>query len=559
MPIMNGIFAVYYAAVAEQISQSDAVERTFNYAQARIELEKTSTLSARSLLRLENVFFPMALAATSSADFPICDSPRVIALRRVGPDDFLLTFECGPGGIVRGQVFTVDVLLQPPGGFPPPQSSLGTALLAGDPRVHINPRFPGKTKDDPPNKTALIIAPYVYHGSPGNPEDVDWLTPWSDYYGGNSNPAPDPGKFSIIPALESAGYRPVPLLNDDASVFGILRAMEASPNPGIVIFDSHGNALGQLWTSDHWKHSDLAASFSRIVNDLRSAGYDDLVDYNRKQDGLPVTLDFCATTTYSQDPDEPMQSLCLTPEFWKWARDNRHFKLDLSRSLVYMNACLTDMNDELRNAIHARAYFAWKGLEDSKLTDAVAKYLVASLNRSTHSAEESFYNLMRIAASHQKIFVEDKFLDDYVGKDGFNLGDLNAYGSDSGVSLVSYRDAGWLGAATKTGGSGFSDRQVWWLLFAERWSPDSNDGKIKIQECWKRFWSANDLGGLRSPQCNSYNNGSLPKDEEVAYAVYLLTGDIDLKKPAVTPPEPSKLEFSGAPVPRWTLNDGRSQ
>src|ERR1700722_16381965 len=122
-----------------------------------------------------------------------------------------LTFECGPGGIVAGQVFTVALSLWTPHEAPSSSGSLPMAALAGDPRVHLDPNSPGIANDDPPTKTALIIAPYVYRDVPGEPEDVDWLTPLSDYVGGEPTAAPNPAKFSLIPALRKAGYNPVAL------------------------------------------------------------------------------------------------------------------------------------------------------------------------------------------------------------------------------------------------------------------------------------------------------------------------------------------------------------
>jgi hypothetical protein len=102
--------------------------------------------------------------------------------------------------------------------------------------------------------------------------------------------------------------------------------------------------------------------------------------------------------------------------------------------------------------------------------------------------------------------------------------------------LVPYRDAGWLG-------SGLNAGQVWWILFAARWSPDRDEGWTKIHNCWDEIWTHPELGALVSPQCNTYKGGDAPKEDDVGYAEYLLKGE-------------AYPGFGGVKVPRWTLNDG---
>jgi hypothetical protein len=547
-----GIFAVYDAAVADSglaLSQGDAVQRALDYAQARIQLDKTSVTSALPSAERADVL-PLAIAsfADSNNDSLVCDAPRVINVRRIDPDAFLLTYECGSGGIVRGQVFTVEITLQPPLDSFSPQSSLAPALLSGDPRVHIYPQSPGDSAADPPGKTAVIVAPYVDHDAQGNENDVNDVQHWSDYFGGNATPAPDPSKFSIVPALKQDGYGdPVTLINDDATVVKIAEAVTKVPTPGVVLFLTHGSSYG-LDTGEHWHSSNDDCTkpnkkcwgYGVVERELRNAGLGDLWDFDRPDGGLPVTLGLCEIQSYFQGPKTPWVEVCLRPKFWEWARLKR--RADFTHSLVYIGACETDETEDLRKAIQAGAYFAWKKDVQSGLNAAVESYLVASLSRPTHTAEESYYNLMRIANSQQMIYVEDKLLDGKLGSGPSDMHNLDAYGWDGG-SVLDYRDAGWYGTAEKQKDA-FNAGQVWWLLFVERWSPNRDDGKIKIANCWDQFWSHGDLGGLRSPQCQNYNNGSLPKADEVGYATYLLTGATD-------------PGFSGTKVPRWTLNDGR--
>jgi hypothetical protein len=158
-------------------------------------------------------------------------------------------------------------------------------------------------------------------------------------------------------------------------------------------------------------------------------------------------------------------------------------------------------------------------------------------------------------------------LNGLVGTGSADLGGLNAYGWQDG-KLLDYRCYGWYGtAAQRSIGAGASDAQaqsfkqscaldnsgpspiafnagqVWWVLFAARWSQDPHDGETKILNCLNEVWHQNKIGGLASPQCNAYNAGKVPTDDEVGYAMYLLRGE----------PNPS---FSGQIIPRWTLDDG---
>jgi hypothetical protein len=143
------------------------------------------------------------------------------------------------------------------------------------------------------------------------------------------------------------------------------------------------------------------------------------------------------------------------------------------------------------------------------------------------------------------IYKEDKALDGAVGvfsgpaEDTSDLiQDLRAYGWD-GSKLIDYSKAGWTGAIQMNPG------QIWWLLFAERWSHDRRIGADNVAKCYNDVWGGGDLGNaFKYMFCHNANTGQVPTRNEVAYAVYLLTGK-------------DMLGFSGAKVPRWTLDDGR--
>jgi hypothetical protein len=280
-----------------------------------------------------------------------------------------------------------------------------------------------------------------------------------------------------------------------------------------------------------------------LGEESRQAGYGDLWDYNRdpKQPFLGTSTLALGAIGDPSDPVHSWEAVGLTESFWEWARKNTHFQADFGHSLVYISACFTDQTPLLRDILQARAYFAWDGAVWSSEAAAVGKYLIASLSRPTHSAEETFYNMVRINRTLQMIYVEDKMFDQELTASA-DLEHLRAYGWSPQSGTVDYRRAGWFGTEQSLGKSGFDGGQVWWLLFVERWSADPKDGRAKINECLHEFWQQGSLGGLKSPQCQNYNAGSLPKANEVGYASYLLDGG-------------STDGFDGTVVPRFTLHD----
>ena len=73
--------------------------------------------------------------------------------------------------------------------------------------------------------------------------------------------------------------------------------------------------------------------------------------------------------------------------------------------------------------------------------------------------------------------------------------------------------------------------------------PDVNQGVKNLEGCEDGVWSKGTVGAINST-CQQWTDGNVPTKEEVAYAIYLLTGrDIGL---------------TGTPVPRFTLNDAGS-
>ena len=249
LSVTQGIYATYFAAVVDEEharNQEDAVDHAFAYAKARIALESAAATAgnfqARSAL---DALLPEAQAAESSSDCTEYDTPIKVVHNGRASDLLLYYSGCG---------LPVHVLLQPivdqPGIV-----ALTRAPLSGDPRVFIDPLNPREGRDDPPSKSVLIFAPYVAQGNTGMPiRPIEMLTDMSDYEEGAATPAPDPAKFSILPALRAHGYDTKNFLIDSgASVVGLVKALTADPTPGVVILDSHGGSEGGIATGDNWQ------------------------------------------------------------------------------------------------------------------------------------------------------------------------------------------------------------------------------------------------------------------------------------------------------------------
>ncbi len=237
----------------------------------------------------------------------------------------------------------------------------------------------------------------------------------------------------------------------------------------------------------------------------------------------------------------------LTPLFWKWIRTRNGFKAQLNNSLVYIASCLTDRTPDLRNAIGSRAYFAFSEPGPPKLAGAVFQYLVKHLVRNTHSAEEAYYNIIRIVNTQQKIYKEDNVFDNIPLKSadlpGYPPQELvNCFHGSfwNGREMQRYEETGWLGLKGSQG-------NIWWLAFTGRWGTNENGstaGANNLETCWNEYWKKGETAGFGDVLCNAMDPGVAPTQDEVAYATYLITGE-------------PRLSFSGIKAARWTLNDAK--
>ncbi len=545
LPLESGIFAVYLAARADDslgVTGPDAVKRAVAYAQSQVQLQSAHDFppaieSGRPSLfawasKSYGFFSPVAYADTNCRGTK-AEQEEEVKEATIEGDMIHLVFCSGPDEMLY--MGYVD-----PDGHPLP---LSTTALTGDPRVFINPKAPGDSSSDPTSKTAIIISPYTEPaaGEVDDYQDQRMDTGWvaSRQY-----------LADIEDYVSKQNYSLDVLVNKDANLRNIVSRLLAMRNPGILDWEGHGAKGDELFTSDHSQpftgtkttHPELSAWYDGYLNNLKSNGLGDLVSFDHTPGtGLKSATIFLAALPVGGDPRKVRGYIVIQPDFWKWMVQKKG--LDLSRSLAFINACDSADTPELARALEARAFFGWKYESSFDLSSQAGRYLYESLSRPTHSAEESYYNMLRVARTRRMIYKEDRLFKDVIspagGGDTSDLfDDLRAYGWN-GSELIDYAKAGWSGT------NGMNPGQVWWLLFAERWSQDSQVGADNLKNCYNEVWGSGHLGNaFKYMFCHNANTGSVPTRNEVAYAIYLLTGK-------------DELGFSGTKVPRWTLDDGR--
>jgi hypothetical protein len=425
---------------------------------------------------------------------------------------------------------TIDVPLFNWAADPKDPTPLTPGPLMYEPRVHINVENAVSGKNDPANKTALFISPFEsgrYYGSIWSPKGYQQPSLGFDW---DENAR----------ILDDHGYSVKRLMDDEATPLAIIEALGARSRraPGLVMINSHGSSSGWMATGvDLGELGDPMAKvrFRALCTQLEAAGFGELLTFGGGTPDDPKTLGMMILHRADSGGVNDYFA-AITPVFWAWLTQAVH--LDFGRSLVYAASCWSDEKPDNRDAIKAKAYLGITDLANPKLVGAMGNYLVAHLAKKTHSAEEAYYNLFRIVATRQAIYKEDVGLQDAI-PDALSeklkwLDYFRGWGWD-GKQLVAYHTKGWLDRAMNPG-------SVWYLLYAGRWSKDAFDGGLMLVRCWKDYWVNGDPGGMKDQICNSAHPGDVTQDE-VAYATYLLTGNL-------------MLPYSGTPVPRWTLDDG---
>jgi hypothetical protein len=399
---------------------------------------------------------------------------------------------------------------------PDPTFSLIPDKLLNDPRVHINPKPSGDTRFEPENKTALYISPFETGrliAKIGKTGDFAWE--------------------GIEKILVKNGYRITILRSEMVTVKRLIDYLRDMKDPGIVVINTHGLCDGRLATGEMLTMSDDSGEAEKGLEEVK----EHLIKYGHKKliemEGVDKML------------IERSWFVAIKPAFWQYVQELYGRPVSFRKSLFYNGACYSDCTPDLRNRIRARAYFAWKTTVHPIVSGAFCLYLISVLDRPTHSAEEAYYNLVRVINTRKMIYKQDKLLEgkgpstQIFPKSSFEKYLFNGYAYE-GRSPVRYAGNGWLSPQL------VNVEQVWWLVFAGRWGQDTQMGAENLKDCYNKYWASKKLGRLKSPFCNNANAGKPPKKDEVAYAIYLLTGDKD-------------VGFSGTYVPRWTLNESQKE
>jgi hypothetical protein len=506
MGIDQGILTTYNAAtnIARTVSPAQAAGEAYAYAQAWVASENSGGTNDAAEV-------PARFLPAHSSRAP-CGNYCIASVTSLG-DDIKITYK-------NGQSVLVSLYNAAPSCSGGGCTDLTLSSLASDPRVFLDPTTHAYSEFNPPNKVADFIAPV------GDIEDPAALT-------------------DMVSALEQRGYKVKELLNSDPSLLAIANLLKA--HPGFVLISTHGNTAGQLLTgqslstSGFFSASKLDGAQHELATELTSEGLQSLTTFN--VGGTPayyIGEPNCSfLVAFSPSSKTCTWKVVITPTFWQWAESD--YGANFSHSLVFISACETDATAALRNTIKARAYFAFTEDVASDFATAVERYLVEALWRPSHSPEETFYNMLRVEKTHQMIYKEDALLQGVMGAPGsdasFDI--MDGWGWNGSV-MVDYRGDGWLSGKVDAG-------EVWWMLYASRWSPNTATGAANLNNCYKSYWSHGNPGGLASPYCNAANAG-IPSDPsslapDVAYAIYLLNG--------TTP-----AGFSPNQIPpRWTLDD----
>lgn len=519
----------------DQASGPEAVERAVDYANAVIEANGEVPSGLRS-----------TSASSAQGDSTFGDPGRISGVEVVK----------NPDGTVNDRqvrVFWTDgppttTLLWTWATPGTDNISLSQAPLAGDPRTHLPTKPSGNTSGDPATKRAVFIEPlnsfksFTFNTLTGPALEAAAGFDWS----------------AMSDALEDRGYSVTEVEDKEAGVIGTTRAILDGGDPGVLIINTHGAADGSIMVLDLILDPEQTTAYNAGVADSEKpgdaaraklqkavidAGYRDLLNYTNANGDRALSL----MTVHVTGKDPYATYVALTPAYWDWLREKKG--VDLSRSLVYMAACDLDQSD-LRDHVRAGSFWAFDKEIPPRTAGAIAQYLVKSIAKPTWTAEEAFYNLVRVVNTKEATYQHDLVLDGMVPANHVSGGSpsplfdpnqtpldkgfiLNAY-SMNGSTAVPYAGHGWLDPTTVSGS------QIWWMTWAARWGQDAIAGAGNLDQCWNQFWSRGTNGGLASPFCNAANAGSTPTRPEVEHAKWLLTGN--------APP-------ADAPT-RWTLNEG---
>jgi len=420
---------------------------------------------------------------------------------------------------------------------------LETSALAADPRLNIEMASPHNGAMDPSTKEALFIAPF--HSTKAM-YAYDWLMP-DAYTQGKLLTITQSYDFdNLEDFLEEHGYSTRRLMDEDASLMNIIDHLIQSSGyrtPGILIYSSHGSSSGSMCTGQMLgDKKDFRKAFNELCRQIQQSKYASLLTYDGGTLYEPKTFNFLLIGLDGRARTSPPRFLCIRTKFWDWLHT---MGADFSRSLVYLGMCNVDQDPDLGAAIKARALFCFRDTTQPDMAGRTCQYLIKFLSKHTRSAEEAYYNIIRISKTFQMIYPEDALFNNVIDPKSYTQlyrtpEVFKAYGCNP-YALYAYDQLGWL-----ANGDGANAGNIWWLLFAGRWSNTAQAGVDSLLDCWNRCWSVDPspCSAIGEPFCTNAAPGKTATQNEVAYATFLLNGS-------------ENLEYTGGTfVPRWTMNDG---
>jgi hypothetical protein len=398
----------------------------------------------------------------------------------------------GDGFDVAYKGATVNVLMATEAASDGPAESLTAGPFAADPRTNHVEQSPHNGPDDPKDKTAVLFEPFLF----GNQQSWSWKG--SKVYATISGFGDINYYKSEMSALQADGYKVKLLEGDSGSIVDLIQALSGA-SPGLLVVRTHGNSQGSLVTSDYLGHT-AAEAFANQAT---------LNEELKKDYGMPASV----TAVGALETEETLPGgknenggyyLEITPGFWSWLRDARG--ANFSHSLVFVGACLTDATPYLRNAVLARAYFAWKVTAVTGTDAAIVDYLITRLVKPTVTAEEVYYNLLRIDSTGQYAFKDDLVLNhQLVSQAASNAEDpsvpyapealqyvFDAYANNNG-EMIPYIGNGWLG-------KGIDEGQIWTMTWAARWGTDVKQGVKNLEGCYDGVWKRARLAPSTCPR-----------------------------------------------------------
>ena len=392
--------------------------------------------------------------------------------------------------------------------------ALRPSPIASDPRVEVpTTKSPGDGSADPTNKTALLANPFA--------TEFDETQIVAD----------------ATKTLKDRGYTVTSVQDGKATFEGITDGLGAGTSggtPGFITLSTHGGANGSMATSEYLGVPGSPADDAALIAKMRTVA-------ERIDKAYPGSRTFEINGTksqpfqlleYSHGPNDRKVYVGLSPYYWNWIKSEG---ASFASSFVFLSACESDVNPDIRTTVAAKVFAGFSEQANITAAKTAFAYIVEQLARSTRSAEEAFYNLVRVVNTGQTIYKEDQIFDGTPSKALSKILEALRRGYGRAGRVLRQRLARRRRARS---GSGVVDGV---LRPVER-----RRGRrgFEAAELLGPLLVAGQQGGLASPACNASNSGNLPTAAEVSYAIYLLTG-----KDAIA---------SSAKVPRWTLADART-